>query len=61
MIVASELLTPDALRQLTVAINKEQKEKKYIIIQSDNFLVWHLLRVMIWQLSKEEEQVKQMG
>ena len=58
MIVANELLTPDALRQLTAAINKEQKEKKYIIIQSDNFLVWHLLRVMIWQLSKEEEQVK---
>ena len=58
MIEASELLTPECVAS---ANSSEKYEKKSVIVPRENCLVWHLLSVMIWQLSREEEQVKHMG
>ena len=61
MIEASELLTPECVASANSSEKYEKNEKKSVIVPRENCLVWHLLSVMIWQLSREEEQVKHMG
>ena len=61
MIEASELLTPECVASANSREKYEKYEKKSVIVPRENCLVWHLLSVMIWQLSREEEQVKHMG
>ena len=64
MIEASELLTPECVASANSSEKYEKYEKyekKSVIVPRENCIVWHLLSIMIWQLFREEEQVKHMG